>query len=60
MRVGFEKSWFGWGEQWEIAGGEERWIIKGIRSGKVKSGNSEVYVMDLQRDGGYWFKEGNE
>lgn len=30
---------------------------KGTSSRKVKSANSEVYDMDLQRDGSYWFKE---
>lgn len=33
---------------------------KGMRSRKVKSANSEVYDMDLQRDGSYRFKEENE
>lgn len=32
---------------------------KGTRSRKVKT-NSEVYDMDLQRDGSYWFKEETE
>ncbi|KAL8094181.1 uncharacterized protein LOC141693045 [Apium graveolens] len=33
---------------------------KGMRSREVKGANSEVYDMDLQRDGSYWFKEENE
>lgn len=39
---------------------KDRSFSKGMLSRRVEGANSEVYNMDLRRDGSYWFKEENE